>query len=125
MSINELRYFISRVKSDYNKNEPSPQQIVHQKVLKELKQEDRKVLLEIIQNPEAKDSDTTASLANRIKALKSAIEDESKPFESRRLTGNWKSFCRIMKNIFDDRTSTTRLFKAILNSPQIPDSEVK
>lgn len=109
-SVNYLKGFLNDLKAEYS--EETPKTDVYQKIFKELNQEERKLLLDIIHRPNAKESPRKLALVTKIKTLK------EQPFESQRSTGVIKSFNRIMRNIFDDRKSTTEIFKEIIKAPE-------
>lgn len=120
MGLGELRDFFSSVKGEYDKPKSLPRSSVYEKVFKELKQEQRKLLLDIIHDPNFKESKESTDLASRIKELKSQIQSKDQPFKSQRATGSWKSFCRIMSNIFEGRVSSNKIPKEILTISNLP-----
>lgn len=85
------------------------------KIIKELKQSERKLLLDIIQNKVNYESTATKKLAIRILTLQ-----ESVPFISNREMGAWKSFCRMMSNIFQGRVSSSAIISTIQDNPGVP-----
>lgn len=110
-SLNELRNFINHIKHENNKPIKTSRMAVYQKVLKELKPEERKLLLKIIQD---KEPSKKYHIACRIKQLTDDIQAGN--FKSSRKTGSWHSFCRIMKNIFWGRIGTNKIINSISKS---------
>lgn len=122
-SLGEIGNFINYVKHETDKPVKTSRMLVYQKVFKELKPEERKLLLKIIHNPEKEASKPKAKdLALRIKNLTEEVQ--SPDFKSDRKIGTWHSFCRIMENIFFDRVGSNKLIRSISDS-EAHDGKVK
>lgn len=113
--LDEISNFINYVKHETDKPFETPKMMAYQRVLKELKPEERKLLLDIIRHPEMVASEAKVRvLASRIKELTAEVQDPN--FKSHRKIGAWHSFCRIMKNIFLGRVGSNKLIGSIADS---------
>lgn len=112
---------INRFFRELTSHQEDPADVVkYKRWIKELTDSDRKLLLEIINNPDHTIPETQLTdLYNEIQRIRPMVEAaDSYEQNTRRSPGLYKSLCRICSNLFQKRTSSKEVLKAI-NPPHL------